>query len=372
MKISTQGGKHNLGTARAPLLHAPFTTRRMMLHVILSLIPAIAVEIYCLGFGVAWQLLTTSTVALLATALCALLRRRKVGHYLSDLSWLVTALILGLALPPLLCWQITAAATLFAILIAKEAFGGLGMNIFNPAMAGFVFVLVSSSHAFYGGWAVPCPNAVAVATPSATAKVILGKADPLELRALVQAAARDGADGITGATDASSGATYLGVVKVARKAGSAQDLVPFDPLDRTGLGYLIIAAAYALGGLWLTLARIIPITQVLAFFAVLIGISEGAHYLWPLDTVGTGANLFLGGAVLAGIYIITDPVTSATRTGGRIAFAVLCAALILLLRQFCSYSDSVAFAVLLTNALAPLMERAGRRRPFGSGLNLGA
>ena len=138
---NTQGAGHQvLGLETAPHLKAKITTPMIMGIVFGSLIPALIVQIYYFGYGVLWQFMIALTTAIICETMVAILRYRNVVIALSDFSYAVTALILALTVPPLLGVYFTMVATAFAIIVVKSVFGGLGQNIFNPAMAGFIFI----------------------------------------------------------------------------------------------------------------------------------------------------------------------------------------------------------------------------------------
>ena len=119
----------------APHIHSRMTTSKMMGIVLGALIPAYCAMIYFFGYGVLIQFLICAISCCVAESIAALLRKRKPVFYITDLSALVTAAILGLTLPAFLPWYLSVSASFFAILLVKHTFGGLGMNIFNPAMA---------------------------------------------------------------------------------------------------------------------------------------------------------------------------------------------------------------------------------------------
>ena len=178
MQISVQSAKQNLGIEPAPHLHCQMSTTRIMMTVIVSLIPAVGVMTYFFGSGTLIQFIIASITAIACQILTALMRNRRIKHVLRDPSGVVTALLLALTLPPLLPWYFTVMATAFAMLLVRECFGGLGMNIFNPAMSGFIFLVISAPGIFYSTWVSPTPGAMYVATPSRTLDVVFAGADP--------------------------------------------------------------------------------------------------------------------------------------------------------------------------------------------------
>ena len=157
--ISNGSNRQNLGIETAPHLKATITTQKIMAIVAVSLIPALFVQVFFFGFGILWQFIISVFTATLCEIIISLLRHRKIIHSLSDLSYVVTALILAFTLPPLLPCYYTVVASIFAIVVVKSVFGGLGHNIFNPAMAGFIFIVISCPQAMTNTWVVPAPYA---------------------------------------------------------------------------------------------------------------------------------------------------------------------------------------------------------------------
>ena len=363
---TTSGTKHGLGVAAAPFIRTPTTTPRLMLYVCAALLPGLAVTAYFWGSGVLWQAATAAAAAAVCELLACLLRRRSPWLALSDCSWLVTALLLALTLPPLTPWHYTAGAAAFAILVVKHCFGGLGMNVFNPAMAGFIFLMISAPGIFFATSITPGYATWSTATPQRTFAVIFTAEDPAPLREEIWAA--------NAPADLISGATYLETFKNVRKAGHAVPREPLDFLDpeRTAFhAYAYLGAAWVLGGLALWLGGVILLQQPLFFLATVAACGMAWHALQPETTLSLSEHLLCGGTLLAAFYIITDPVTSCGTARGRIALAVLCGALVVLNRALGSYADSVAFAVLLANCCGPLIDVLTRRRPFGAGYDRG-
>ncbi len=358
IKITEQAQRQNLGIEAAPHLHARMNTRSIMLLTAAALLPAFGCMLFFSGFGLLWQLLITLTTAAVCEASVAFLRGQKIIRALTDGSMIVTCLILTMSLPQLLPWYLSCAATLFSFLLVKAAFGGLGMNIFNPAMAGFIFLFVSAPNFMFETWVSPHPQALSVIDAQSSFDVIFNNGNPTMLRdKLKQISAPR--------PDAFSGATWLDSVKTARKAGGHIQTDAVDFSSEHYEGYAALALAVALGGIVLMILRIVFIRMVLSFFIAIIIFSWCFHYLWPDLFLPPLHQLLFGGTVLAGFFIITDPVTNAGTARGRIVFAVLTAFLIVLIRALGSYSDAVAFSVLLANAAAPLIDVLTKRRHFG-------
>ncbi|WP_281709523.1 RnfABCDGE type electron transport complex subunit D [Anaerobiospirillum succiniciproducens] len=612
MQISVQSAKQNLGIEPAPHLHCQMSTTRIMMTVIVSLIPAVGVMTYFFGSGTLIQFIIASITAIACQVMTALMRNRRIKHVFRDPSGVVTALLLALTLPPLLPWYFTVMATAFAMLLVRECFGGLGMNIFNPAMSGFIFLVISAPGIFYSTWVSPTPGAMYVATPSRTLDVVFAGADPQVLikeikdlnrqneyevshsmaqisqdRAQAEAqkqrqtaeaaaaAASDAdadkiaaphsngqdstepnnentslADDATAAADTDSteanvettadtesteaeaattadeaatedtataddvaatedtatakdvaasqetadpvqeaatenhaasdevvntqdevandaamaasaaednetaqdeskleatsaevqiakandvakdvataknenaakvgqsvhmqdeiianahdtsnelmireqerlqeqatiaiegrftadaltGATFLESIKTSRKAETVESVPHVDFTGPSFMAYAWLGGAYVLGGLILIFTGCIRFQVPLAFLGAVAATAAIWHHYDPALSITTVEHLLMGGTMLGAFYIITDPVTTCGTFKGRIILSAFIGVLAVIMRINGSYSDSIAFAVMLGNCLAPLMDVMTKRRPFGIGYRTG-
>lgn len=389
--------RQNLGIETAPHLKAPLTTRMIMGIVALCLVPAFLVQIFFFGFGNFYQVLNCLITAVVCEVIVALLRHRSVLHSLSDLSYVVTAVLLGMTLPPLLPCYYAVVATIFSIIVVKAVFGGLGNNIFNPAMAGFVFIVISCPQAVGLSWVKPAPFAYSVASLEKSFEVIYDKkrADTLKKEiddlnvSLLNEESTNKDDSVTvqvqsefsdtkaiditvnsaansaDTTDATTGATFLEEIKSARKSGTLYRHTDVDFSSSEYLTYISLALAYLLGGIVLIAFKIILVKMVLVFFVSIAAFSLVFSNIFPGNFLPPIDTLLFGGTMMAAFFIITDPVTNAGTSKGRVYFSILAAFLIVLLRAFGSYSDAVAFAVMLSNAAAPLIDVLTHRKSFG-------
>ena len=378
MNISQSHGrvKQLLGLETAPHLKARMTTQWIMLIVLLSLIPAVGVEIYYFGFGIVYQFINCAISAVILETIVALLRHQKISRTVGDLSALVTALILALTLPPLLPFYYSVVATVFAILVVKAVFGGLGQNIFNPAMAGFVFIMISCPGIVGSSYVSPAPQAYKAASLSESANIIYKGGSKEFVQNQIDAMTinddnQESNDALTMATklldkvDVMSGATYLDAIKSYRKQGHLNRLDGHEFTSAKYQAYLALFIAYCIGGAILMGFRIIIMRMVVAFFAAFILIQYVMHKIYPGYFMSVADGLMIGGTMICAFYIMTDPVTNAGTSKGRIYFAILLAFLIVFLRAFGSYNDTVAFAVMLSNACAPLIDVLTKRRAYG-------
>ena len=357
MQVTVQSSKQNLGIENAPHLRDSMTTQKIMLIVLLALAPAFGVMCYFYGMGVLVQLSICSISAILFEIIIALLRHRKIKHHLSDLSYLITAALMALTLPPLLPWYLTVVATAFAILIVKHAFGGLGMNIFNPAMAGFIFLVIATPSVFYSTYIPPTHKAYDVIDTNIALRVVFNDKDPVLVQNEIKSKYAD--------TQALTGATYLESLKTLRKANETQSTVHADFKHDAFDAYIYLAIAYSLAGIVLIALKIIHYHMPLAFLLTIACSGALYHLIDPSMSISYLEHLLLGGTMLCAFFIITDPVTNAGTLKGRIVFSILVGFLVIIIRVNGSYSDSVAFAVLLGNAAAPLIDVLMRRRKFG-------
>ncbi len=340
-------------TNHAPHVHSGLSVAAMMRQVIYALVPALLAYVWFFGFGIVFNCIIAIIAALAAEALCLRLRKRPLQHYLSDYSAVVTAMLLAFALPPLTPWWITALGSLFAIGVAKHLYGGLGGNVFNPAMAGYAALLISFPEQLTD-WVPPR----------------MGDLDyePLSflssLRYTMLGQLPDGAS-----LDALTRATPLDSMKMGLAQMNTVTELRADPLlgDFGGRGWEWINNFIAVGGTWLLYRGIIR-WHIPA--SVLIGLLGCASFFYLLDVnthPSPGFHLFSGGAMLCAFFIATDPVSAPGTTRGRLIFGFGIGVLIYIIRSWGSYPDGVAFAVLLMNMAAPLIDRYTQPPVYGRG-----
>lgn len=320
--------------APSPHVHGDFTTQRIMLDVIIAMLPAWALSIYFFGIGA----IITTVVAVAACLIFEFLIQRyliKGPTTIFNLSAVVTGMLLAFNVPTNISPFIVILGSLIAIGVAKMSFGGLGANLFNPALVGRVFLLISFPVQMTS-WPLPIASRVSY-------------------------------------LDAVTGATPLGLVKEALKNGQTvseiQSSIPsyLDLFFGNMGGSLgeISAVALLLGFAYLLIRKVItwhiPVTIVatIALFTGIMWAVNPEKYMDPLF------HILTGGVLLGAIFMATDYVTSPMTIRGGIYYAVGIAILTVVIRVWGAYPEGVSFAILLMNAVTPLINKYVKPNSFG-------
>lgn len=308
--------------APSPHLSSTSTsTKQMMLDVLIALAPVVGMAIYVFQMYAVRQLVICVSTCLLAEAVFTRMRGR--SHSLLDFSAAVTGVILALSLPGTSPWFVGVIASITAIGIGKIIFGGVGMNIFNPAMVGRAFVMISFA-TFLGA---------------------------------------SGYQDVGSTVDAITQATPMDTFK--QGGGVASLPVLFWGLTNGSLGETS-ALACLIGGIYLCIRRTASWEIPVGVIAAVVVIGGIANLLQP-GSEWTVLHHLLGGSLLFGAFFIaTDPVTSPLTPRGKLIFGIGVGAFIMLLRIFSGYPEGVMFAVLLMNGVTPLINRWTIPRPLGA------
>ena len=307
-----------------------------MKDVLIALAPSMLVAVYFYGLS-AIKLLLVAVIACMGVEFLIqkYLMRTKVT--VTDLSAAVTGVLLALNLPPTAPWWVIVIGSVVAIGVAKMTFGGLGHNIFNPALVGRVFLLISfpvimTDWTVPSSWFRPGVDAVTGATPLALIKEGLAQGQTVEQ-----------------ILSANPDLSY-GQMLFARAGGSAGEAS---------------ALAIILGFVYLLIRRVIrphiPVTIVLTI-AVMTGIFwliDPSQYTDPLF------NILTGGVLLGSVFMATDYVTSPMTTKGMVIYGVGIGIITVLIRFFGSYPEGVSFAILIMNSIVPLLNKYIKPARFG-------
>ena len=329
----------------SPHAHNARPTSKVMLWVILAALPGLLAQTLFFGWGnlinVAWCI----AIALASEAAILKLRSRPVAFVLRDNTAAVTGLLLGLSLPQFAPWWVSAVAVISAIVIAKQLYGGLGSNPFNPAMVGYALVLISFPVAMTTNWAEP-----ALLWNSAP-----GFGDTLVAVASGQQTAIDGW----------TMATPLDEYKHKITSHTAAEVLTHPTFgEGFARGWEWVNAAFLVGGLVLIGLKIItwhiPVAFLGALTAMSLAFGSNADQYAPLSL-----HLLAGGTMLGAFFIATDPVSAATSHQGKLIYGAGIGVLIYLIRSWGNYPDAVAFSVLLMNFAVPFIDHYTPPRTYG-------
>lgn len=340
------------GPVSGPHAHGAISLRRTMVLVMLALLPATLFGLYIYGWPAFNLLLVTVVASLLAEAACLAIAGKPIGIYLKDGSAILTGWLLAMTLPPWAPWWIGVCGALIAIVLGKQVFGGIGQNLFNPAMVARVALLI----------AFPLEMTTFVAP-----KPLFTESAP----DLMQSLAITFGSGMQ--MDAVSSATTLGFVKTELGRHNPLDgaLAQVFDLLNGFTGFMpgsmgeTSAVLVLLGGLFLLYRRIISWHIPVAMIASITLLAGLFHALSPEHFTGPLVHLLSGATLLGAFFIATDLVTSPVTARGQIVFGAGCGVLVYVIRTWANYPEGVAFAVMLMNALTPLIDHYVRPRVYG-------
>ena len=306
----------------SPHLHAKDSTRSLMLDVVIALIPAVICSVVFYGWRELLLLaVSVATCVLLEWAVTRFLLKKP--STIGDLSAVITGILLALNVPYTLPWWILVIGAVVAIGVAKLTFGGIGQNVFNPAIVGRVFLLVSY---------------------------------PSQMTHWEKPQGLFGVDAITGATPLS-----------AVKEGSLGDISYADMLFANigGSAGEVCAIALLVGFIYLLCRRVIKPWITLSIFATVALTSLIFWGINPERFTDPLFNLLTGGLILGACFMATDYVTSPMSAWGGVIFGIGIGFLTMMIRYFGSYPEGVSFAILIMNSVVPLLNRAFKQRKFG-------
>ncbi len=314
---------NKLTVSPSPHIHGKLSTSRLMGDVLIALVPAFAVSVWVFGVS---ALLVTAVAVASCVLFEAVIQKWLLGQKENLLPAVLTGVLLAFNLPSSIPLWLVVVGSLVAIGIAKMSFGGLGKNLFNPALVGRVFLLI---------------------------------AYPVQMTSFPS-------------VDATSGATPLALAKeTLRSGGSVSDVMSAVDYSDMSLGVMsgsmgeVAAIALLLGGIYMLVRRTItwhiPVA-VLGTMAIMSGIMHGVN---PEAHMSPLFHLLAGGAVLGAVYMATDYVTSPMTPWGKIVFGVGVGLITMIIREWGAYPEGMSFAILLMNACVPLIDKGFRPKRFG-------
>ncbi|MGP9800745.1 electron transport complex subunit RsxD [Rheinheimera sp. NSM] len=342
--------------ASSPHQHNQRSTAQIMRMVVLACLPGIALQAVLFGYGVLLQLALAILTAWCSEALVLKLRGKAVLPRLKDHSALLTAVLLAIAIPPYAPWWLIVIGTAFAIIMVKQLYGGLGQNLFNPAMAAYVLLLVSFPLQMTQ-WLPPLSlQSIELAPWDAVCAVF----SQYSCSGFSLTQLQSSIDGVTMATPLDTLRTGLSRGLTLEESLQSPVFFAF-----AGAGWLWLNLAYLAGGLLLIQQKIISWRIPVAVLGSLFVLSAIAALAAPDSLAGPLFHLFSGGTMLAAFFIATDPVSASTTDKGRLCYGALIGLLVFLIRNFGGYPDAYAFAILLANMAVPLIDYYTRPRTYG-------
>ncbi|MCQ2182927.1 MAG: RnfABCDGE type electron transport complex subunit D [Bacteroidales bacterium] len=314
---------NNLLVSPSPHIHAKRSASSLMIDVIVALLPAIVVSVLYYG----WSELIVLGVSV---ASCLFFEWSiskwflKVKTPVCYSATVVTGLLLAMNLPSTISWWIVVIGALFSIGVVKMTFGGLGQNLFNPAIAGRVFLLVSFPQQMTD-WTVP--------------------------------------GGFIQNVDAVSGATLLGRFNELGIAGVGNvDYLQTLFLNIGGSAGEISAAALLLGFVYLLIRKVVKPWITLSIFATVAVIATIFNLCDPTTYTDAAFNLLTGGLILGACFMATDYVTSPMSRLGSVLFGVGIGVIVMMIRYFGSYPEGMSFAILIMNCAVPLLDKFHQKK----------
>lgn len=329
----------------SPHQTGPNRTGRLMAWVMAAALPGLFAQTLFFGWGNLINTLFCIALAVGTEAAVLALRQRPVRFFLRDNTAALTGLLLGLSLPPLAPWWVSAVAIISAIVLAKQLYGGLGANPFNPAMVGYALVLVSFPVAMTTRWVAPTgTEGAAIPGLTETLAMIFGGRTPV---------------------DAFTMATPLDVYKHAIDGALASQVTTHPTFgDGVARGWEWVNAGFLTGGLFLLWRRIItwhiPVSLLAALAVMSLIFGWDADQATPLSL-----HLLSGATMLGAFFIATDPVSAATSHRGKLIYGAGIGTLLYVIRTWGTYPDAIAFAVLLMNLSVPFIDHYTQPRTYG-------
>lgn len=341
----------------SPHTHGSNLTAKFMLWVMVAMLPALVVQCYFFGFGVLFQAVIAIALAVVIEVAVAKLRQKPTAFYLADLSGILTALILAMSIPPYAPYWIIVIGMIVSLVLAKHLYGGLGQNLFNPAMVAYA-LLLASFPVQMTSWSVPNQLLHEPTTLNDAFHLVFTgvTSDGFSLRQLVASV-----DGITQATPLDSAKTGLAKLTLEQVQQS-----PIFFYSGFAQGWWQMNVAFLLGGLFLIYKRIIhwqiPAAMI-AVFAICAGLTDAFGASSHLSTL---SQLFSGAMMFGAFFIATDPVSASITPRGKLIFGGLIGLLVYVIRYYGNYPDAVAFSVLLANICVPLIDHYTQPRLYGT------
>jgi electron transport complex protein RnfD len=334
---------------RSPYIVDAPSVSVIMFKVLLALIPGIALYVYAFGLGVIVNITLASLTVVLTESAILAIRKLPIKPFILDGSGLVTAWLLALSIPSIAPWWIIVLGTLLCIIFGKHLYGGLGYNLFNPAMVGYAILLISFP-SIMTHWQIPT-------------NLMENHIEWLDQIKIIMNSHLLSKETI----DAMSSATPLDYIKTQLTLNQSLNIIQQNKIFGFlgGRGLELVNLGYLAGGLYLFKEKIISWHLPVAFLSTLFITALIFNGFAPDTFASPLFHVMSGGSILCAFFIITDPVSAPTTPKGKIYFGVAIALLVFIIRIFGGYPEGIAFAVLFMNICAPLIDSLTQPRIFG-------
>jgi electron transport complex protein RnfD len=331
----------------SPYVSPSNSLRKLMIQVLIGLIPGTLAYVWFFGPGVVINIVIAIIFALLLEALILKLRNKPVKPHLTDCSAIVSAWLFAICLPVHSPWWLILTGISFTMIAGKHVYGGLGFNPFNPAMVGYVAVLISFPVEMTT-WYLPGTISGETLGPGDALAYTFGLTDIQQW-------------------DALSAATPLDQYRTGLTQNLSDAEIRTSPVfgNFVGVGWEWIAAGWLIGGIWMLMKSTINWHIPVAVITGLMVPAAVFYLLTPQAVASPVFHLFAGSIMIGAFFIATDPVTAATTNMGRIYYGLMTGILVYIIRNWGGYPDGVAFAVLLANMCVPLIDYYTQPRIYG-------
>ncbi|WP_158967293.1 electron transport complex subunit RsxD [Paraglaciecola sp. L3A3] len=349
----------NFKLTSSPHQHVRRNTGDVMKLVILGLVPGVLMQTWFFGWGTLIQVIIAILTATVTEAAILEMRKRDFELALKDYSATVTAILLAISIPPFAPWWIIVIGTVFAIGIVKQLYGGLGFNVFNPAMAAYVMLLVSFP-VHMTQW-LPPMNLAQYSHNFLDAVYAIFTTFSVDGFSLAQL--RTDIDGVTMATPLDTVKT--GLIQGYTYSEGLDHTIFNSVINDVGVASSWISLSYLAGGLFLLKQKVInwhiPISMIAGLFFCALFMSLVDSDLYPTATF----HLLNGSIIIGAFFIATDPVSASTTNKGRLIYGAAIGFWVYVIRTWGGYPDAIAFAVVIMNMAVPLIDYYTRPRTYG-------
>jgi len=325
-----------------------------MFIAIIACIPGIFTKYYFFGSGTLIQILFSIVISLLLEVSILKIRDKKIKIYLQDNSSILTAVLFGVSIPPLLPWWMIIIGLFFSIVITKHLYGGIGQNIFNPAMVGYVVLLVSFP-VYMNSWNERDASLSFIDDFKKSINIIFSNNNINSINFNNNINIKN----LKNTPDAFTQATPLNNIKIKSHFKDYFLEQKYELQNKkitVQNSWKYINISFLLGGIFLFFRKIIC-WRIPISFLISLGTLSGITYFYSKELFASPlVHFFSGGTMICAFFIATDPVTTSCTKIGKIIFGIIIGFLVWIIRNYSDYPDAIAFSVLFANMIVPLID----------------